>query len=53
MKNKCLNFGKNSENSLMGMKIHFRGQDEEELKEDLEPNSSYKSGENFWDYILD
>ena len=47
MKNKCSYFGKNSDNSLSGMKIHFRGQDEEEQEEDLEPTNFYKSGENF------
>ena len=47
MKNKCLYFGKNSDNSLMGMKIHFRAQDEEEEEEDLESKSFYKWAENF------
>ena len=47
MKNKCLYFGKNSDNSLMGMKIRFRAHDEEEEEEDLEPKTYYKSAENF------
>ena len=47
MKNKCLYFGKNLDNSLMGMKIHFRAQDNDEEEEDLEPKSFYKLAENF------
>ena len=38
-------FGNNSDNSPMGMKIHFRAQDEKEEKEDPESKSFNKSAE--------
>ena len=53
MKNKYVYFGKNSENSPMGMKIHFCAQDEEEDEQDPELKSFSKSAENFEDYALD
>ena len=45
MKTKYLYFVKNSDNSLMSMKIHFRAQDEKEEKEDPESKSFNKSAE--------
>ena len=53
MKNKCLYFGKNSKNCLIGMKIRLRAHDEKEEEEDFTPKSFNKSAENFPDYMLD
>ena len=45
MENKCLYFGKKSEDSLKGRKINFRALDQEEEEEDPNPKSFYKSAD--------
>ena len=37
----------------MGIKIHFRLQDEKKEEEDTKPKSFYYSAENFEDYTQD